>query len=401
MKAKSITGKILTGIVIAGVALGALLLWRSRGQQEQQPERQEIEKQVNVVVAPLQSRVFEERLTLQGNVEARHFALVSPRVGGTLDAVYVREGDRVIEGETRLFQTDKIKLEKALEISRRNLEVARHSVREREANLERVEADFHKAELDYHRYRRLYEDDQAVTRNAFEIQESRYLQTQALLKHARTLVDLAREQQAQAETALAIAEKDLRDSLIVAPLSGVVSQRLREPGEMGEMGKPVIRIEDLSVVEINAFLPSEYYARIVPGETRMRVRVNGVVLESLPISYRSPTIQPGLRTFEVKGLAENPPEGVTSGALAEIDIVMQEKTALGIPNEAIVMRSGRPVVFLAEENRARMITVETGLEMGGYTEIITEELAEGSPVVIQGQTMINDGVLIAARREAQ
>ena len=59
-----------------------------------------------------------------------------------------------------------------------------------------------------------------------------------------------------------MAQKDLRDALVYAPISGVVSKRYKEPGEMGGAGQPVIRLEDPAVVEAVALLP----ARLLPQD---------------------------------------------------------------------------------------------------------------------------------------
>ena len=76
------------------------------------------------------------------------------------------------------------------------------------------------------------------------------------LEVAQALIDLANAQLEQARLALTIAEKDLADSLVFAPINGWISERFCEPGEMAAPGTPVLRIEDLSVLEVSVFLQS-------------------------------------------------------------------------------------------------------------------------------------------------
>ena len=104
----------------------------------------------------------------------------------------------------------------------------------------------------------------AVAAQVAEQQETELQQCDADVKHTQALIDLAKAQLEQARLSLTIAEKDLGDSLVVAPVSGWVSERFREPGEMAGAGTPVLRIEDLSLLEISVFLPEEYYAHVVP-----------------------------------------------------------------------------------------------------------------------------------------
>jgi len=349
-----------------------------------------------VVTTPAAERYFEERLVVQGNLEAKHFAMAAARLDGTLDAVFVDEGDAVVADETPLFQTDKVTIEKALEISRLDLAVARCAKRETHANLERVEADFLKAKLDYERFKRLREQD-AVTVDALELQESRYKQTHAGVKHAKAVVDVAQETERQAEAAVVIAQKTLSDSLVYAPISGKVSLRLKEPGEFCGAGKPVVRIDDPKVIEVSAFLPAQYYARVHVDDTPVRVRVYGIDAGELALAYKSPTIHPKLRTFEVKCVLTNPPDGVVPGAMAQIEVVLEQHTAVGVPSAALQFRGGRPVVFVVENDVAREVAVETGIETGGWTELRPGPVSPGTPVVTMGQYLLDDGTSVAVR----
>ena len=352
-----------------------------------------------VVPTAIMLRDLEERLTVQGNVESKDSAQVHPRIPGVLDKIYVDLGDEVEANKTPLFQSDSLKVAKAVEISRQDLAVARLGAREADANLERVQAGFDKAEIDYHRFKRLYEQN-AVTLDVFERQESRYKQTAAGLKHAKTMVEHAAERVRQAELALQIAEKNLSDSLVYAPISGRISHRFREPGEMGDTGRPVLRIAGLDPLEVSAFLPAAHYPAVIPGQSKARIRVSGIDLGMQTITYKSPTIEPTLRSFQIKCLIEGPPEGVAPGAMAQVEVVLQQRRALSAPTASILTRGDRQVVFLLDGDVARMVPVETGLSSDGWTEVNGDGIAEGALVVRMGQHQLNDGMRVTVQQEA-
>ena len=232
------------------------------------------EKVYPVVTGVSAMRLFENRLKVQGNLEAKHYALVPAQVGGVIEEYFVDEGDVVVAGETKICQIDSLKLRKAVDVRRQELAVARLATQEKRALLERTQLEVEKAKLDYSRFERLRKDG-AVSADAYERQDTYYKQMQASLKHARTLVDLSSEQEQQAKAAMAISEKDLVDSLVISPVSGMVSIRFHKPGEMAESGKPVIRIDDNSTMEVSAFLPEQYYDKVHCGETKMRVYAAG------------------------------------------------------------------------------------------------------------------------------
>ena len=353
---------------------------------------------VSVVTAPAAVRDFERSLVVQGNVEAKYFAMVSPRIGGTIEAIDVNEGDAVMAGQTRLFQIDAVTLAQALEISRHDLTVATCAKREALAGLEKTKADFHKAELDYHRYQRLLEK-QAVTKDAFEQQESRHQQLAAAVKLAEAQTDLTAAQEAQAATGVAIAEKNLADATVYAPIDGKVSQRLQELGEMGDPGQPVLRVDDTSVVEVAAFLPAEYYGAVVPGRTAMRIAVSGTDIGRHAITYKSPTIQPKLRSFEIKCVLRDPPAVVVPGAMAQLTVVLENKQGIGVPSGAIEQRGGGSVVFVVDNDTTRQVPVTTGIETDGWIEIVEGQVAEGAVVVTMGQYMVGEGTPVTVQKE--
>lgn len=354
-------------------------------------------RRIPVVLTPAAVRTFERSIVTQGNLEAKNFAMVSPRIKGIIVAILVDEGDSVFAGKTKLFQTDSLKLEQTVEIQKNEIAVTQCAERQAAANLEKVTTDLNKAELDYKRFKSLFKK-QAVTADAYEQQESRYKQLQAAQKLAKAQLALAAERVRQAEAALVISQKDLTDTTVYAPLTGKISLRLREPGEMGQPGGPVVRIDDVSVIEVSAYLPAQYYSKVTPGRTGMKVSVSGINVGQRIVSYKSPTINPKLRTFEVKCVLKNPPDGVVPGAIAQIEVILESREGLGVPSVAIQKRDNQSVVFIVKRESAHMVRVKTGLENDGWIEIMDGELLEKTPVVSMGQYLIEEGTPVSVQK---
>jgi len=385
-------------VIVVLAAIAGVLCGQATAEPSSQETKTTASAQVPVMVTPAAMRQFERTLVVQGNVETKEFAMVSPRIGGTLEAIYVDEGDAVDAGRTKLFQTEAVNLERNAQIKQHATTVAECSRREAVAGLDKIDADLYKAELDFNRFKRLY-DQNTVTADAFEQQQSRYRQLQAARNLAEAQVDLATAKENQSKAELAIAQKELADATAYAPISGKISQRLREPGEMGSPGQPVLRIDDTSVVEVAAFLPAQYYGDVVTGQTSMRVAVSGVDLGSRIITYKSPTIHPKLRTFEVKCLLKDPPAAVAPGAMAQIAVVIETRQGLGVPSSCVQTRSGANIVFVIRDGKARQDTVTTGIETDGWIEIVQGEVKENEPVVTLGQNMLNDGATVQIQEE--
>ena len=154
-----------------------------------------------------------------------------------------------------------------------------------------------------------------------------------------------------------------------------------------------------SLIEVFAFLPAHYYHHITPGQTQMRIMVYDLDLGKQKVSFKSPTINEKLRTFEVKCMLVAPPETIVPGAMAHIEVVLKEKTGLGIPSAAVQIRSGRQVVFVVRGATAHMVEVTTGLETDGWIELLEGDLAENKPVVTMGQFLLNEGTGVRIQKE--
>ena len=338
---------------------------------------------------------FERRLSVQGSLESRNYASVAARSAGNLDAILVAEGDTVIAGETVLFQIDPTSHQNALTIAQQDLAVAKSSLTVARASLAKVEAEARKATLDYERYKRLHEADK-ISDSDFERAEMGYAQAQAGIMMAKAQADLSEQQVRKAEAALAISAKNLEDTRVIAPISGTVTQRHAEPGEFMSVGRVLLRIDDLSHIEAAAFIPAQYYADVIPGETMFRLRVNQQDSGTHTVTYRSPTIDTSLRTFEIKGKVFPVSNGVVPGNMADLSIVFSSFQSLGIPENAVIIRNGQPTVFVIEDAVARQQTVTTGLNDRGWIEI-KEGLKAGDVVVVEGQTLLRDSQRVTVR----
>ena len=352
-----------------------------------------------VVVVPAQRATFERALVVQGNVQAKNFSVISPRIAGTLEAVFVDEGDTVEAGVTPLFQTDSVRLAKVVEVREHEVAVAEQSLREKQAAEEKAQSDYDKAEYDWERYQNLYQQGVSST-DELEDARAQHRGCAAMLKHAHALVDLAEAQLAQARSSLAIAHKDLDDSLFLAPISGRVTARYQEPGESGDPGQPVLRIEDPSVLEVSVFLPAQSYGEVIPDTTTMHTVVAGIDLGQPVVSYKSPTIDRTLRTFEARCILHDPPAAVASGALAQVRVVLERREGLGVPRDAIQRRDNGTVIFTVQDEQAHLIPVQTRLETNGLIEVLSDELRPDAPVVTIGSYFLNAGTPVQIRAEA-
>jgi multidrug efflux pump subunit AcrA (membrane-fusion protein) len=357
------------------------------------------QKKIPVTIAKSDVKVFQDTLKVQGTVEARSFAMVSARIPGPIESIYVDEGDRVIQNETKLFQVDSLKLGKLVEIRKQELAIAKCALNEKKARFKQVKADLKKSKADLERFRLLWESN-SISKDDFEKVQLKYQVSQASLEHAQTLIELSKETLNKAKLALSIAQKDLQDSTIYAPISGKVSMRLHEPGEMASPGRPILRIENTQKVEISAHLPARYYSKIKIGQTKAEIYQESTKVSATSVVFKSPTINPKLRTFEIKCFVPNAKKDLIPGMLADVNLIIETKKSIGVPRESLIQRQGRVVVFIAQKNNtARMETVTTGLTSNNWIEVTSDNIKQGEAIITQGHYLLNDKQSILIKQQ--
>lgn len=199
----------------------------------------------------------------------------------------------------------------------------------------------------------------------------------------------------------ALARKQVTDTRLKAPISGVVARRGIQPAEQVAAGMPVFTIIAVDPVEARVGVPESAIGRVRVGQTADvripslnqasfsgRVRVVGVAAD--PVS----------RTYSVRIAVPNPNGVLRPGMIAEVSIKNGNATrTLTLPGEAILHDAdGAALVYVYEatDNRVRSRRVQVGSVFGKEVEI-TSGLAGNEMVVVGGQHRLRTGALVKAR----
>lgn len=351
----------------------------------------------SVQLAQIETFTFTHSVIVQGTWIAKDAAMVPARIGGILKAILVEDGATVTNGQA-LAHIDSEQLEYAVEARRQDVSVARSALDVARAQAERAAADLERAGNDHRRFQALRADN-AVSDQAAEQVATQWKSAVAAEKVARAQIDLAAAQVRQVEAALAIVERDLRDTVIHAPLNGVISRRFHELGESVEPNKPVFRIENPERIEFSAFLAERYFPLVNPGTTMVELQAANRSVGEFVVSYRSPTVHETFRTFEIKCLLPEPPDWLVPGMMASASVVLDRREGRGVPAGTLVRRPAGDLLFAVKEGSAHAYPVKTGYETAGMVEIV-EGLPDGvTHVVSAGQFTLNEGDRVTVRGE--
>jgi Cu(I)/Ag(I) efflux system membrane fusion protein len=182
-----------------------------------------------------------------------------------------------------------------------------------------------------------------------------------------------------------------RQTAIVAPQSGVVTELSVREGEQLTPGMPLMKLADLSSVWIVAEIPEAQAAWIAvgkPAEARLR-GLPGKVFEGA-VEYIYPLLDTQTRTLRARLVFANADGALKPGMVAEVALFGGARHAVTlVPSEAVIRTGTRSVVMVAEGGgRYRPVEVELGPERNEEIEIL-KGLQPGQQVVVSGQFLID------------
>ncbi len=346
------------------------------------------ERALNVEIMKPEKHIFEKIIRAHGNVEAAEYAELCARVAGIVDIRPASEGTLFKKGDI-LFQIDKLSLEREVLSASQDLKVSESTVLKSHIDVEFMKIQMEKADIDYKRATTL-KNAKVISDNEYELSGLMLKKAFAELKQAEANLDYSIALKEKAESNLDIATKKLADSIIKADFDGVVTEEFKEIGEYANKAEPVLRIENPESIEAVALIGADYYGLIKKDETMARI-ISGDKSICVPVTYCAPNIDPTKRTFKIKiNLA--PDSNFVSGMLCEIQIIKEKKEGLGIPSLAILERQNeRKIAFaFGKSSTAEELELLTGIEEGGWTEIIKPDISDKA-IIIKGQSFLNNG----------
>ena len=307
-----------------------------------------------VTVKPLEAGTLSHYVELQGSIDAKNSVMVTPKSGGVVTAVYVREGDQVKAGTAMAKVDDSILRE----------------------SIEEVKTQLTLANTIFSKQKNLW--DQKI---GTEIQ---FLQAQ--------------NNKEALERKLSTLNTQLSQSRVSSPFSGVVDQVNIKVVETAGRGIGLFRVVILGNLKVIAKVADTYAASVKRGDE---------ILISFPdlqkdykakVSFVGTTVDPLSRTFTIEAnLPSNAALKPNMAAKVQINDVTK-KNALIVDQNIIQGTEKGQVVFVAVnedgKKKAKSKVVKTGLIYNGKIEI-TEGLQAGDEIITTGYQEVSDGQTIS------
>ena len=334
------------GLARLSVIAVAGLFFAGCGRHESSVSRATPREAVPVHVVRIESKSRMATEDAVGTVRAKLSAVIEAKVSGRIEAMLVTPGQAVNSGDL----------------------LAKLDAREIQAQLNQAQAVRQQAENDLRRFTTLLKEN-TVTQSEFDSVEAKFRVAAAAVTEAETMLDYTR---------------------ITAPFSGVITHKFADVGDLATPGKPLLGLEDVKSLRLEADVPEALIANISMG-AKVSVTVPPVATNITGVvSEIAPAADPQSRTFLVKCDLPSLP-GLRTGQFGRMAVPVGEVTALRVPASAVVQRGQMEIVFVVKDAHAHLRLVKTGRRVGDEVELVSgidageEVVADTDPRMVDGE----------------
>jgi membrane fusion protein (multidrug efflux system) len=298
-------------------------------------------------VVSVSSGDVRKLLSLSGALRAYNQAVVKAKVAGEVREVLVREGEAV-QLDQVLVKMDTADYDARLAQARGSLAAAQGQL-----EIARQARDNNKALL----------DKAFISKNAYDNTNNQFAIAVANVDSAKG--------------AVSVAQKALADTVIRAPIAGLISSRSVQPGEKISPDNKLFEVVDLRVMEMEAPVPTQDIANIKIGQP-VQLKIEGVAqMVSGKVSRINPGTVAGSRSIMTYIQIANQDGALRAGMFGEAQLVIAQKSGvLIVPQTAVRTDNDKPFVYVIENNTLQQKPVSLGMQ-GDANGVAVVELLSG------------------------
>ncbi len=298
---------------------------------------------IRVTVTKVQQQTVSQTEVYSSTVQAYAVNNIAPQSGNRIQKINVDVGSFVTKGQI-LAEMDKVQL------TQQKLQLAN-------------------AEKELKRLKQLYEQG-GISQSDYEAVELQY------------------------KVAKATCENLEQNTILRSPITGVVTARNYDRGDMYAMAAPIFTVQQITPVKLLVGVSETDYTKVKVGQQV------SIVADALPgktiagkVNKIYPTMEAASHTFNVEVLVPNVDKALRPGMYCKVTVNFGDRTNPVVPDEAVVKQLGsgqRFVYVLNGDGTVRSSAVELGRHFGTSYEILSG-VAAGDSVAVSGASALKDG----------
>jgi membrane fusion protein, multidrug efflux system len=360
---------IAVGLGLAGVALAQFGCAAANGSAADSSSNLRC---VLVEITLAKARVYAPKVTLTGGIEPRFSNNIAFRIGGRIDQRFVEVGDHITAGQV---------------LARIDPQVERANVATANASLASAQALLTQAHLEFKR-------QEALLKNGFTTRPA-YDQAQLQLKTEEAAVQ-------SAKAAIGTAEEQLSYTELKAGVSGIITARNGEVGQVVQAGQTVFTVaqdgQRDAVFDVYESLLTDPPSRTA----EVYLQADPTVTTTGTVREISPTVDPETGTVRLKIGLNSVPARMSLGAAVVGVGTFRPRRVIMLPRGALFRWRNAPAVWLLDRN-SRRVTPKV-IQIDRYTGnelVLSGGITTGDAVVVAGIQFLHPGQIVEIAKPGQ
>lgn len=403
---KKVRKIVIYALVVAVLLVGAFIVkFISSNSKTDNVMASENKLSVEVYKTELKNRMSGD--TYKSTLEAYEQGIISSKISAKVTKVVVENGQYVNEGDTIAVLDDQdiqnsIKTATAqLEVNEKQVNSAEQQLNSTQTSLEKLKINVDDAQRNYDREKALF-DAGAVSQSELDASEKAlntskadYNSGQANIEISKASIESAKASVEAQKVNIEKLQNDLNNVVIKAPISGVISEKNVNVGQIINQGAVLAKINDISYVFATIQVPQEKINDIKVGKpAEVTLEDNNTVhngtLDSIDLSGDST-----LRVFNCKIKMENSNKELLPGEYAKVNFSNTENNnkVITIPVSSLAGSEGDYYVFINDNGVASKVSVDIGDADENNVEIISG-VKEGDEIICTNMSSLKDGCKI-------
>jgi len=360
---------LAAGVLVLSVGIGRAIV--NRKAQQAELSQSTASAQVGLItlsdkdVYTVQAQSLVRSLPVSGSLTAQRSAIVKAKIAAELLKLKVREGDKVKEDQV----------------------IGKLDTQEFVARLKQAQQQAASAKAQWQITQQNLSNNQELVKQGFI--------SRSALDTSVSNADAARANYEAAQAAVDLASKAMKDSVVRAPISGLISQRFVQVGERVAVDGRIVEIVDLSSLELQAPLSPQDVLQVKVG-TPASLRVEGM---DTPLKAQIARINPSASadTRSVMVYLSLPPHaGLRQGLFVQGQILLDQVQALAIPLSAITRDAGQDQVLVVKQGKVQKIKVSLGKRAGQNQDgqpmaEVLEGVSGGDQILVNAAGTVREG----------
>lgn len=346
-------------LVSAGVAAAGWWFWKRQQQATTAGGIAGAKGAVLVTTAKVRRENYAYELEAIGTVRAYETTEITSNVTETITALHFNDGDQVKKGQLLAILSDA----------------------EEQALLASAQAQLAEEEREIARLQGLVKEGAAP---------------EARLEERKTLATIAGQKIREAEAKLA-------DRRILAPFDGWLGLRRISVGALVSPGTVIASLDKFDVVKIDFTIPETVLGSLKPG-TQIAAANDAMRDRKFEgkLAHLDSRIDPITRSIAARAEVPNPDLALRPGMLVMVNLSLEPRISLSVPERAVVPLGTRKFLFLIDpaggQTRAKRVEIRTGRRKPGFVEVLSG-VQENQTVIADGLVGLQDGAPVKVTGE--